>query len=194
MDVLQWVPLLTALGISGLIVGWAGAGKARREVRSGVLKALAATESSRWANGVNYREFNTAIRELETAALVARVPRNAIQHYSVLAEAARRLSDDSYEEHDGDEEMGAGAINGYYANLVRDGAEIITRLAWHPVRSRVRLTKDLKFLIAQVEELDDSDIEQTLAGAQRVHGALPGRLGQIDGIRSLPPMKRPEPN
>lgn len=193
MDFLQWVPLLGALGVSGLIVGWAGAGKARREVRSGVLKALATAESSRWANTTPFSEFNAAIRELETTALVARVPRDAIRHYAVLAEASRRLSDDSYSELEGDEEMGAGGINGYYAGLVRDAAHIITQLAWSPLRTRVHLNRDLKSLLEQVADLqDDTDLLKQLANAQRVHGVLPGRLGNLKGIRSLPPQKKPE--
>jgi hypothetical protein len=34
-------------------------------------------------------EFQTAMRKLETAALIARLPRDAVWEYAVLAQAAR---------------------------------------------------------------------------------------------------------
>ncbi|HEY0227316.1 MAG TPA: hypothetical protein VGC05_13195, partial [Mycobacterium sp.] len=132
MDVLQWVPLLGALGVGSVIGNYIGAGSARREVRSGVLKSMAATESRRWAGTSDYRDFVIAVRDLETAALIARVPRHAVRHYLVLAEAARHLSDASFEQFGGGDELGAGGIDGYFADVVRAAAEAITRLAWRP--------------------------------------------------------------
>jgi hypothetical protein len=121
MDVLQWVPLLGALGIGSVIGNWFGAGYARREVRSGVLKAIAATEKTRWAAAHHYPDFRDAARDLQTSALIARIPREAVRHYLVFAEAARRLSDDSFDDpdRDGDVEMGAGGSTGTSPNLSR---------------------------------------------------------------------------
>jgi hypothetical protein len=61
---LQWVPLLGALGIGSLIGNYVGAGKARREVRSAVLSALATTENTRWAgqSRTGQPPFRTAAR------------------------------------------------------------------------------------------------------------------------------------
>ncbi|WP_144418324.1 hypothetical protein [Mycobacterium sp. EPa45] len=192
MDFVQWIPLISALGVGGAIGGWVGASRQRREVRGGVLNAIAATESKRWAGAYGYREFSAGLRELETAALVARVPRSAVQHYIVFADAARCLSDDSYEEHDGDEEMGAGAVNGYYASLVRHAAEIVTQLAWRPWLTRISLRRRLNSLRARVMAVNDSDVQQRLALCQRVQGILPGPLGELPGTKSLPPMTEPE--
>jgi hypothetical protein len=192
MDILQWVPLLGALGIGSVIGNWFGAGRARREVRSEVLRALAAAETKRWAGSAEYIEFVTALRELETAALVARVPRQAIRHYLVLVDVARHLSDDSFEARGGDEEMGAGGINGHFADVLRDAAEIVTRLAWRPWWSRMSLRQDLSRLrtrASQIAALDKGEdrIHWYLAGSQRTYGVLPRPLGDVDmlGIKPI---------
>jgi hypothetical protein len=184
VDVLQWVPLLGALGVGSVIGNYVGTGRARREVRSGVLKSITATESKRWAGSSEYTDFVTAVRDLETAALIVRVPRHAVRHYLVLADAARHLSDESFEERDGDEEMGAGGIDGYFADVVRDAAEVITRLAWRPWWARVSLRRDLKSLRSRAEGFDENDIKRKLASGQRAHGALPGPLGELPGINA----------
>ena len=171
-----------------MIGNYIGGGRARREVRGAVLKAIEATETTRWAPTI-YREFRTAYREVETAALIARVPRAAVRHYLVLAEAGLKLSDDSYEERDGDEEMGAGGIDGYFADVIQEAAEMITRLAWRPWLTRLRLPKDLKSLRDQAQKFSDEErnIKWALARGQRTHGLLPGPLGEIPGIKLEPP-------
>jgi hypothetical protein len=195
MDLLAYGPivgsLIGALGIGSVLGTWLTGGQARREVRSKVLAALAETEQKRWAGDGNYHEFNIAVRRLETAALVARVPRKVVLHYVVLAQTANYLSRENYEELGGDEDMGAGAINGYYAGHVRDAAEIITLCVWRPWWSKLTVPNDLRKLRSQVLALDDTQIQQKLALMQKHHGVLPGPLGQLPGIKSPPP--RPEP-
>lgn len=181
---MQWLPALAGLGVGGVIIGWAGAGKARREVRSAVLKALASTETTRWhglADSRDYQHFRAALHELETAALIARIPRLAVQHYTVFAEAARHLSDDSFEDRDGDEELGAGGIDGYFARVVSDAAEIVTKLAWRPWISRLRYRMDLRRLRnrAAAIAVDELPIRSQLASVQYSQGRLPSPLGEL---------------
>jgi hypothetical protein len=133
----QWIPLGSAvggLGVGSAIGTWFGAGRARREVRSDVLKALATTESKRWAedpDSHDYPEFVTAVRGLETAALIARLPRRAVLHYVVLADAARHLSGDSVDYLPAENDFW-GPIDGRFDTLVRDAAEVLTGLTWRP--------------------------------------------------------------
>jgi hypothetical protein len=98
MDLLGSAPsLLAALGAGSVIGNWFGGGRSRREVRSAVLKAIAATETERWTddpNSADYEDLLSAIRDLETTALIARIPRRAVRHYLIFAYAARHLSDD----------------------------------------------------------------------------------------------------
>jgi hypothetical protein len=193
VDLVQWLPLVGGLGVGSVIGNYVGGGRARREVRGAVLKAIEATETTRWAP-TNYREFRTAYREVETTALIARIPRAAVQHYLVFTEAGRQLSDESWEERDGDEEMGAGGIDAYFADLVQGAAETITRLAWRPWWTRLRLPSDLKSLRDQAQKLgeEQSNIKRMLAHGQRNHGLLPGPLGEIPGIKLEPPFTETE--
>jgi hypothetical protein len=182
VNFVQWVPLVAALGVGSVIGNYVGAGKARREVRSAVLKALASTENARWiglAESNEYRHFREALRELETAALIARIPRLAVQHYTVLAVTARGLSDEDYEDKGGDEDMGAGGIESSFARVVRDSAEIVTQLAWRPWLSRVRYRVDLKRLRERAAAIDAADVKRQLASAQYSQGRLASPLSEL---------------
>jgi hypothetical protein len=57
VDVLQWVPLITALGVGSVVGTWFGASRARREARSGVLKAI----KGRLSNGTKLVVFVTFV-------------------------------------------------------------------------------------------------------------------------------------
>lgn len=184
MDFLQWVPLVGALGIGSVIGNYIGAGKARREVRSAVLKALATTENARWANlAEDHRTFRTATRDLETAALIARIPRPAVQQYVLLADAAHRYSLEDFEEKDGEEEMGAGSVNSELANVVQDSAEVITQLTWRPWWSRFTYRARLKKLRDEAAAIDDKSVERALAYAQWALGRSSGALGELHDKR-----------
>ncbi|GAB5902528.1 hypothetical protein [Mycobacteroides chelonae] len=182
MDFLQWVPLLGALGLGSVIGNYVGAGKARREVRSAVLTALATTENTRWAGpGVpDSPPFHSAIRDLETAALIARIPRPAVQQYVLLlADAARRYSLEDFEEKGGDEDMGAGAVHSELVDVVQESAEIITQLTWRPWWSRARYRVHLRKLRERAAGIDDRGFKRQLANAQSALGRSSGSLGEL---------------
>ena len=85
------VALIGALGFGSVIGQWFGAGKELRAARAAVLKALEAVESARWGigeDGTANKGRSEAIRELQTAALIARIPRAVIRTYAQLATAA----------------------------------------------------------------------------------------------------------
>lgn len=180
MDLPTLASLLTAVGVSGLVVNWVAEGKARRHFRGDVLKLLSEAESKRWAGQHHsYREFETALYDLQTAALVARVPQHAVHQYVVLAEVARRVSDDSFAFYNGDFDAGASEIDRQFATHVRDSAGIISQLAWHPVKKRFRLARDLKKIRTKLSTVHDRDVRMHLAISQRVHGTLPGALAEL---------------
>ena len=71
---------------------------------------------------------------------------------------------------------------------------MITRLAWRPWLSRVSLNRDLESVRSRVAAIGKPEIKQKLAVRQKVHGVLPGPLGELPGIKPQPPMTEPEPN
>jgi hypothetical protein len=168
------VSLLGALGIGSVVGNYVGAGRARREVRSAVFKELAAVEGARWigSTDTDWRAFRTAMHSVETSALVARIPRRAVQHYVVFAQAARQLSEESYEERGGDEDMGAGGINGHFARDVSEAARILARLAWSPWLARLDLRWRLRKLRHRAAKHDD-EVQHALRDAQYMFGELP---------------------
>jgi hypothetical protein len=91
--------------------------------------------------GVSQRAgLHAASHGLETSALIARLPRQAVMHDLVFAQAARWwLSDESFEDKEGDQDFGAGGIDGYFANEVTEAARILSRLAWSPWLARIDL-------------------------------------------------------
>lgn len=175
---MQWLPLVGGLGVGSVIGNYIGAGRSRREVRSAVLKELAAVERARWIgdDSNDWQAFRDSLHSLETSALVARVPRLAVQHYIVFASAARHLSYDSYQESGGSEDMGAGGINGHFARDVRDVARILTSLAWSPWLARPGLRWRLRRLRRRAFSHDDVDVRGALGDAKYMHGELPGPL------------------
>ncbi|CKH13588.1 hypothetical protein PXH78_26895 [Mycolicibacterium smegmatis] len=192
-NLLQYAPLLGALGVASLIGNWFGGGRSRREVRSAVLKALRETESQRWAtepDHVGFRDFITAVHDLETAALIARIPRKAVHHYVVLAHAARGLSEDAVD-YFPDLKGYSGPINGYFNTLVRDAAGVLTGLAWHPWWSRIVLLRSLRNLRNRALEFKDEEVRWALATAQKQHNPLPGPLGEIEGVEDPPQIVEP---
>ena len=127
------VAVLGVLGVGSILGQYVGSSKDRREARAGVLSALADTESSRWVgpdSKTTLGEFQTSMRKLQTAALVARLPRDAVWEYAVLAQAARWLSEEEWEL-TGDPDTG-GAIDASLAEAAREAARAIAAMAWSP--------------------------------------------------------------
>ncbi|MDT5116210.1 MAG: hypothetical protein QOE30_1949 [Mycobacterium sp.] len=127
-------PIIGGLGIGSLITQYLMAGRSRREVRGAVLKQLAEVEEARWAGGPDdpdYRAFQKALHALETAALIARIPRRAVIHYAVFAHVARWMTQDYLDSPSYDEEVGPLLFNPV-ANVVTGAAQTVTRLVWSP--------------------------------------------------------------
>lgn len=92
MDISGVVSVVGALGIGSFIGQYLIGSQQRRQVRSEVLKHLSDAETARWAGeSTPIPNFTESMRELETAALIARVPRRAVAHYKMFAHCAKWL-------------------------------------------------------------------------------------------------------
>jgi hypothetical protein len=114
VDVGSVIQLLGAVGAGSLLTRYLESGQQRRSTRAKALVALVDVESARWAPSteVDGRPwFTTATRELRTACLVGRVPRQAVTEYLVHARTAYSLSVESWADKEGDDELGAGGID-----------------------------------------------------------------------------------
>lgn len=126
------VAVLGVLGVGSILGQYVGSAKDRRQARAGVLSALANTESGRWSGPdpkMSLDEFQTSLRELQTAALIARLPRDAVREYAVLAQAARWVSQESWEQA-AEPVDGSWGIDAHLAQGVREAARAITVMAW----------------------------------------------------------------
>jgi hypothetical protein len=153
------VSVLGVLGLGSVLGQYLASSKDRREARARVLSALAQVEQSRWVGAhatASLAEFETALRDLETAALVARLPRSSVLEYEVLAQSARRLSAEDWDR-TVDPETGGG-IDAYMADATREAARTIAELAWswgptHRWRSH-RSKKRVDRLVARLQSED----------------------------------------
>ena len=147
-----------------------------------MLNELIAVESGRWVSrgSANGQAFHAASHGLETSALIARLPRQAVMHDLVFAQAARWwLSDESFEDKEGDEDFGAGGIDGYFAKEVTEAARILSRLAWSPWLARIDLRWRLRELRIRTAKCDAPEVRRALRNAQHTYGELPRPLGQL---------------
>ena len=83
--------------------------------------------------------FRDAVRELEIAALLARIPRRPVRIYLVLAQTAYWESKQDYEESGGAPE--SGGVDVALAQLTRAGAGLVIEAIW-----AARLLRWLRFL------------------------------------------------
>ncbi|MFZ2241401.1 MAG: hypothetical protein WAV90_17950 [Gordonia amarae] len=116
---------------------------------------------------------------------MARVPRKPVDHYLVLAYAARDLSGDALNFDNVHYEF-QGPIDGYFDTLVKDAAKVLTHLAWRPWWGRVRYRIDLWRIRNRALEFDDDKIKRSLAWAQKNLTKLPGNLSQLPGVEDPP--------
>lgn len=142
-------PLLSGLGVgtvvSTTVSTYLTSGQSRRTGRGAVLAALSGVEETRWAGpeeNISYSTFQTKCRALETAALIARVPREAVMQYLVYAHAARMNSQDNWDEHQV-EEVG-GFVDPAVDKNARDAAAALTNVIWRPWLSRLFLGERLR--------------------------------------------------
>jgi hypothetical protein len=156
--------VIGALGIGSVIGQYAAAGGQRRQARADVLRTLSVVENERWASELVETPFSIAVREFETAALLARVPRPAVAQYVVFAHAARWLSVDSLEAYP-DQEHGGG-IPSAYADVVRRSAALITELIWFPHVRRIGMKRRLRQVEHSADAIADKDVQRTLGRAR----------------------------
>jgi hypothetical protein len=132
------VSVLGALGVGSVIGQWVAGGKDRRAARAAVLDKLGAVEAVRWYEGdrtADSEKLVAAIRELETAALVARVPRAAVVPYAQLAAGGLWYMHDEVERTGGDDDM--AALSWPVSDAIHGAAEIVSRAAWSPPAIRL---------------------------------------------------------
>lgn len=121
--------ILGSLGVSSAVAQYFSGGQQRRELRGAVLERLAAVESARWESDPGL--LMAATRSLESAALIARVPRVVIDRYVKSARAAQSNLQDT-----GDPDIGF-FIDNSVADQVREAAEDVAEAVWSPLFSRV---------------------------------------------------------
>lgn len=186
VDILQWAPLLGALGVGSVIGTWFAGSSARRETRSAILNDLVDTEKTRQAtdpNSKDYPEFAAAVHTLQRTALIARIPQAVVHHYVVFAHTARYLSFDALD-FDPLEQEFWGATDPEYDALVREAAAILTNYAWNPWRTRIFLREELRGLRKRAIKLEIRGLKEHLADAQRWHGTLPGQMSRLPGLKA----------
>jgi hypothetical protein len=118
----------------------------RRNRRATVLDQLATVEEARWASqelssDVARSRFETAVRNLRAAALVAGARRSVVDRYIILAAVAMQAAEQSLEESGGAE---AAGIPSGLAELVRNAARIVVDNQWHPYRTALSVGRRLK--------------------------------------------------
>jgi len=126
-------------------------------VRGAVLDKMSAVEATRWVGPgeVTYTEFRTACRSLETACLVARVPRAVVLNYLAFAHAARLNSGANWERH-GDDEVG-GFVSTDINDAVVEAAEVLTKIVWSPWLKALATPWVNRSRNKAVKELDSED-------------------------------------
>lgn len=131
------VSILSSLGIGSALGQFLAGGRDRREVRSHVLAMIEAVERARWKP--HYSSLHHAIRNLESAGLVARLPRAQINRYTTLARSLPKHLRDS-----GDPEIGFyihpdNQEGNDVAEQARAAAKDLVDLIWAPWRTQLRL-------------------------------------------------------
>lgn len=150
VDAATFIALLGALGLGSILAQFVSGGIQRRELRSRVLAALDACENARWANLSSdppATSFAERARELQAAALVARVPRAAVAQYLWLSFAGFWLSCESAEE----DPYGEGGIPARFSDAIRASASVLVDVTWRPALTRIQLSKRLRRVGAKAE-------------------------------------------
>jgi hypothetical protein len=159
LDASTIVSLIGTLGFGSVIGPWAGVSKDRKTSRAAVLKELANVEQLRWH--VDAPKLASAIRGLETAALIGRVPRSAVRPYVQLATAAMWIIQDEVEI---DREP---RLTGEMDDVVIDAAEIISDAAWSTSATRwIWLRGRIDRLDRKVAKIDDVRIKGRIENAR----------------------------
>lgn len=172
MDISGIASIIGALGIGSFVGQYLIGSQQRRQLRSEVLKHLAHTENARWApDESGDPKFRESMRELETAAMVARIPRKVIDQYKVFAYAAWWLSRESWDSHPFSE-SGGGLIAGDFAAIVRDAAAEVSKSAWSPWAAKFGQAPRLKTNDQAVAVIDDSRVRSNMERARKTVRSL----------------------
>lgn len=162
--------IIGALGIGSFAGQYLIGSQQRRQLRSEVLRHIAITERTRWAGASStdpsFQAFKESVRELETAAIIARVPRRPLTLYIQLATAARLLSDDDLELMDGED--GAGGISSEFSRSVRNSAAQVIRLMWSPWLARIGMKRQTQATEREVQGLKD-EVVSAVDRARQFH-------------------------
>lgn len=142
--------LVGALGVGSLGTALFTQGRERRASRAAVIAAMHEVERHRWAS--SDRSFREAARELATAAMIARMPRWAVDEYLALARAASWMSAADADERGAYDEY-AGGISGELNGCVHAAFGLAVDVAWHPVASRLRARQRRAGLSVSVSKL-----------------------------------------
>jgi hypothetical protein len=147
------------------------AGKDRRAARAAVLTELGVIETARWADpredvDTQYRQLRAAIRQLQTAALIAQVPRRPVVLYSQFALAAFWYIRGEIEKVRGDPDL-IGLPTGFY-DTVYDAADMVSKAAWSSPATRwLWLPWRHLRLDRRARAIKDSELAPLIAGARR---------------------------
>lgn len=129
VDITTAISLIGALGIGSIATQFLSRGPDRRAARARALEALGDVEQARWApHDPGEPTFVQASRTLQTAALLAQIPRGPVIEYLIQAQAAQWMSVESFRQLP-DPEYGGG-INANVANVVRDSAQSLSQIIW----------------------------------------------------------------
>lgn len=152
MDSELFIQLLGVFGLGSLLTMAVSMREQKRQFRASVITAVGRVEDARWASEAS-SNFSTAAHELQTAALMAGLPREVVQAYLILAQAAFSESWADFEEK-GVEGLYPGSIHPDHSNIVRRAAELIIQQVWSPWRSLLwwRRGEALK-LVAEAERI-----------------------------------------
>lgn len=175
MDLAAIGPIVGALGIGSLITQYLTSGRSRREVRGAVLKQLAEVEKARWAGGDDdpgFQGFRKEVHSLQTAALIARIPRRAMTYYLVFAQAARWDTQDFVEERGYDDDFGV-LLSAPLSDLVTGAVLNLNRVAWSPWLGRLILPWHLWKLRKKAAACDEDDLRR-IKNAQGTNGTIRG--------------------
>ncbi|MCZ4277744.1 hypothetical protein [Rhodococcoides yunnanense] len=170
MDISGVALIIGALGIGSFAGQYLIGSQQRRQLRSAVLRHLARTEDNRWngtsSTDASRRQFDDSVRDLVTAAIVARVPRRPLMLYLELATAARNMSDEDVDANPAQDE--AGIIHPGLNRCVRAAATALSGLMWSPWLARVRMKKQADAIECDVRGLD-SEVVAAVDKARKFH-------------------------
>lgn len=161
------VSILGALGIGSAFGQWIAASKDRRANRAAVLDKLRRVEELRWTDTGDLTGGPTllsAVRDLEVAALLARIPRSVVLQYGQLAVAGLWTMHDDIESGKHPEEVG---LDIDMSNAIHAAAEVVSRAAWSTPASRwLWLRRHMRRTEKLVEKIEDRGFRRQVASAR----------------------------